>query len=201
MAYRGTKESLQQLYTLASPQSGYFTAQQAIRAGYDFPHLSYHVRAGNFERAGHGLYRLPMIPPAEHDDLVRLSLWSRDRSDAPQAVVSHQSALLLHGLSDVLPQRIHMTVPPSFRKLPPSGCVLHKATLSPPDVEMHEGFSVTTPLRTLADAATSHGISDEQLIKAVADALDRGMVRKSKVQRMIGQIPRLGRTLAALEKG
>ena len=86
-------------------------------------------------------------------------------------------------------------------KWPPSGCVLHKATLSPRDVEMHEGFSVTTPLRTLADAATSHGISDEQLIKAVADALDRGMVRKSNVQRMIGQIPRLGRTLAVLEKG
>ena len=103
MAYRDTHESLRTLYALAATQGGYFTAKQAAEAGYDYAHLAYHLRTGNFERAGHGLYRLPTIPIAEHDDLIRLSLWSRDRQDRPQAVVSHDSALLLHQLSDVLP--------------------------------------------------------------------------------------------------
>src|SRR4051794_31928525 len=104
------------LFAMAVQQGGYFTARQARDAGYDYPHLDYHVTAGNFQRVGHGLYRFPELPPHEHDDLIRLSLWSRNRADEPQAVVSHQSALVLHELSELLPATIHLTVPPSFRK-------------------------------------------------------------------------------------
>jgi predicted transcriptional regulator of viral defense system len=106
MNYRDTHESLRALYALAAVQGGYFTAKQAAAAGYDYPHLAYHLQAGNFKRASHGLYRLPTIPAAEHDDLIHLSLSSRNREDEPQAVVSHASAMLLDQLSDVLPQRI-----------------------------------------------------------------------------------------------
>jgi predicted transcriptional regulator of viral defense system len=69
----------------------------------------------------HGLYRLTSLPPGEHDDLVRLTLWSRNRQDEPQAVVSHESALVLHNLSELLPAEIHLTVPPALRKEPPAG--------------------------------------------------------------------------------
>jgi predicted transcriptional regulator of viral defense system len=115
MSYRATHESLRALHARAAVQGGYFTAKQAAAAGYDYPHLTCHLHAGNFERAGHGLHRLPTIPLAEHDDLIRLALWSRNRNDEPLAVVSHASALLLHQLSDVLPRHIHLTVPSSFR--------------------------------------------------------------------------------------
>jgi hypothetical protein len=110
---------------------------------------------------------------------VRLTLWSRDRNDQPQAVVSHESALVLHDLSELLPGEIHLTVPPKFRKEPPAGCVLHKARLAPKDIEERAGFRVTVPLRTLLDVAAS-GVPEEQLQKAVADALSRGLVRRSK---------------------
>lgn len=182
MAYRNTHESLRSLYALASTQGGYFTAKQAAEVGYRYPHLVYHLRAGNFERAGHGLYRLATIPPSEHDDLIRISLWSRDRQDLPQAVVSHESALFLHQLSDVLPHRIHLTVPPLFRKLPPRGCKLHKARLGPQDVEQREGFAVTAPLRTLMDIANDAHVPEEQLTKAVTDAVRRGLVRSSTIK-------------------
>lgn len=199
MAYRDTHESIRVLYALAATQGGYFTAKQAAQAGYHYSHLIYHLQAGNFERAGHGLYRLSTVPPSEHDDFIRLSLWSRNREDVPQAVVSHESALLLHQLSDVLPHRIHLTVPPSFRKHSPKGCILHKAKLTSREIEAREGFSVTTPLRTLIDAALSTSVSDEQLAKAVDDAMRRGLVRAAVLKKEIARVSgvsRLGRVPA-----
>jgi predicted transcriptional regulator of viral defense system len=189
MEYRDTHESLRALYAIAAAQGGYFTAKQAAGAGYDYPHLVYHLQAGNFERAGHGLYRLPTISQSDHDDLIRLSLWSRDRDDEPQAVVSHASALLLHQFSDVLPQRIHLTVPPSFRKRPATGCTLHRARLGAKEVEAREGFSVTTPLRTLLDVASESGVTEEQLSRAVDDALRRGLVRESELKALAKTAP------------
>ena len=111
MPYRDNQQALRALYAVATTQGGYFTAKQAGGAGYGIRHLDYHAKTGNFERISHGLYRLPTIPLSEHDDLIRLSLWSRDRSDRPQAVASHITALELHHLSDVLPTKIHLTVP------------------------------------------------------------------------------------------
>jgi predicted transcriptional regulator of viral defense system len=175
---RSTRETARALLGLALPQGGYFTAKQAKEAGYGYPHLDYHVAAGNFERVDHGLYRFTSLPPAEHDDLVRLTLWSRNRQDEPQAVMSHESALVLHDLTELLPSTIHLTVPPTFRKTAPEGVVLHKDVLAPEDMEERTGFRVTTPLRTLLDVAGG-SVSQEQLTKAVAEALRRGLVRRT----------------------
>jgi hypothetical protein len=55
MPYRPSRTALQQLHALARTQGGYFTAKQAAALRYDYPHLTYHVNAGNIERAGHGV--------------------------------------------------------------------------------------------------------------------------------------------------
>lgn len=194
---RSARQSAQTLATLAHEQGGYFTAKQAGMAGYGYRHLDYHETAGNFERVDHGLYRLPTVPPSEHDDLIRLSLWSRNQKDEPQAVVSHQSALALHDLSELLPGEIHLTVPPRFRKPAPDGCVLHKASLGQGDVEERVGFRVTTPLRTLLDAAAG-GVSLEQLGKAIHDALARGLVPRKAFDSAVGTFAHRARIEAAL---
>lgn len=196
---RSAKEAALALSALAHEQGGYFTTKQAIQAGYGYRHLDYHETVGNFERVEHGLYRLPTIPASEHDELIRLTLWSRNRADAPQAVVSHESAVVLHELTDLLPGRIHLTVPPRFRKPAPRGCVLHKAVLAAGDVEERAGFRVTTPFRTLLDAATG-GVSQEQLQKAVHEALSRGLVRRAKLAEAIRQNPKFERLRAALRE-
>jgi len=195
---RSTTEVARTLFSRALEQGGYFTAKQAREVGYAYPHIEYHESTGNFERIGHGLYRLTSLPPGEYDDLVRLSFWSRDRADRPQAVVSHDSALVLHELSELLPGKIHLTVPGTFRKAPPRGVVLHKATLSGSDIEERSGFRLTTPMRTLLDAAVS-GVSQEELQKAVSEALRRGLVRKSKLGDVVRTDPRLLRLRQALE--
>lgn len=193
-----SRETARSLFAKALEQGGYFTAKQAREAGYDYPHLDYHVSTGNFERVEHGLYRLTSLPPGEHDDLVRLTLWSRNRRDEPQAVVSHESALVLYDLSELLPAEIHLTVPPTFRKDPPAGCVLHKARLARKDIEERAGFRVTVPLRTLLDVAAS-GVAEEQLQKAVTDALVRGLVRRKQLLDAAKKSPRSQRLLRILD--
>ena len=197
---RSAKEASVALSVIAHEQGGYFTAKQAIEAGYGYKHLDYHETAGNFERVDHGLYRLPTVPPAEHDDLIRLTLWSRNQKDEPQAVVSHESALLLHDLTELLPSKTHLTVPPKFRKPTPLGCLLHKGSAAANEIEERAGFRVTKPLRTLLDAAVGE-LSQEQLEKAVKQALTRGLVRRAKLLEAVRANPRLERLRVALGVG
>ena len=191
--------SARKLAILAQVQGGYFTAKQAASVGYGYRHLDYHETAGNFERVAHGLYRLPTVPVAEHDELIRLTFWSRNQKDEPQAVVSHESALVLHDLTDLLPNYVHLTVPRTFRKPPPSGCKLHKSILAADEIAEREGFKVTTPLRTLLDAATS-GVSQEQLNIAVRDAINRGLIRHRALEEAARASPHTARLTQGLKK-
>jgi len=196
--FLSTRTARRRLLAKAIEQGGYFTAKQAQEVGYDYPHLNYHVSCGNFIRVGHGFYRFAELPPSEHDDLIQLALWSRDRQDEPQAVISYESALVLHDLSDLLPAKTHLTVPPSFRKKAPKGCVLHKARLVSTDIEERQSFRVTTPLRTLLDV-TRGEISQEELAKATCQALERGLVRRARLQSAIRANPALERLAVILD--
>jgi hypothetical protein len=82
----------------------------------------------------------------------------------------------VHELGDVDPAHVHLTVPPNFRQKNP-GVVIHRADLAPPDVEEHEGFRVTTPLRSLLDVAAGE-LDLDQLGQAIAEALARGMTTR-----------------------
>ena len=178
---RDSQENARALYEVAAAQGGYFTAAQAWRAGYAYSQQHFHVSRGNWLKIDRGLFRLRSFPPGEREDLIRWSLWSRNQKGAPQAVVSHDTALTVHEMSDVMPAQIHLTVPNGFRKKIPAGCVLHKSTLAPEDVESRTGYRVTTPVRTLLDVAGSR-LSQEHLNRALRDALERGLVRRHVVE-------------------
>src|SRR5512139_4244058 len=137
---RHPQQNAQALYEVAAEQGGYFTAAQARQAGYAYSQQYFHVERGNWLRVDHGLFRLRDYPPGEREDLVRWSLWSRNQRGVPQAVVSHDTALTVHELSDVMPARVHLTVPPGFRKKMLDGCVLHKGKLAPDDIEARLGY-------------------------------------------------------------
>lgn len=195
MSYRSTQTARRTLHEIASMQGGYFTAKQAIKAGYTKQHVDYHVKAENFERVQRGLYRLPEIPVGEHDELIRLTLWSCGRDDAPQAVISHETALGIHGLGELLPKKVHLTVPKSFRKKPPRNVILHRASLVAADLEEREGFRTTSPARTLIDVAAATTVSQEQLEKALHEALQRGLVRRAQMLKLGPEHERLARAL------
>jgi predicted transcriptional regulator of viral defense system len=174
LADRGPRD---RLWHAAAHQRGYFTAAQALRAGYSYQAQHFHHRRGNWLRIGRGVYRFREFEAlgAEDTDLfVRWSLWSNER-----AVVSHTSALAVHDLGVANPAEIHLTVPPGFRQHDPS-VVLHRATLSDDEVEVHEGFRVTTPLRAVVETAAL-GVAQDVVDSAVADLLDRGTVTRRRL--------------------
>ena len=151
------------LTRLAATQSGYFTASQALEAGYSYSAQRYHVHRGNWEQVDRALFRLPDWPVDLHDQYVRWSLWSRGR-----AVVSHETALTIHDLGDVNPVKIHLTVPLGFRMQAP-GILLHHGDLPDTDIWQQRGYRVTTPIRSVLDVA-SGTLEIDQLATVIADA-------------------------------
>jgi hypothetical protein len=192
MSYIATRRAL---LALAEQQGGYFTAKQALSVGYAYPEQHYHAKEGNWVKAERGIYRLAEYPIPQQAALIELTLLSRDRQGKPQAVASHETALALHELGDANPARIHLTVPPGFRKRLRSEVRLHRGLLTEDDWQERGGYRVTVPLRTLLDIAAS-AESWPLLDSAVRDALARGLVRKKRL--LAAQAP--GRALTRLRQ-
>jgi predicted transcriptional regulator of viral defense system len=157
------------LYALAAEQSGYFTAAQAKHLGYSYPAQAHHVNAGNWLRVDRGIFRLSEWIPDVHDDLVRWTLWSKNR-----AVVSHETALGVYGVGEFEPPRVHLTVPTGFR-MKDDALVLHKADLPDEDIVERTGFRLTTLARSLVDVA-AQSPDEDQLARAIEEARSRGTV-------------------------
>ena len=163
----------EQLFNLASQQAGYFTAEQAMANGFSWQLLSHHAQQGTFIRVRRGLYRLARFPSSPHEEIVAAWLGFGSK----KAVVSHESALQLFDLADIMPTTIHLTAPRSHRsrKAPP-GVTVH-TVLRPPrrdGVVVRDGVRVSTPAHAVADAA-AYGTAPEQIDRAAREALRRGL--------------------------
>jgi predicted transcriptional regulator of viral defense system len=166
------------LFETAASQSGYFTTRQAAEAGYSTHLLRKHMHAGRMTRPQRGIYRLVHFPAGDHEELVTAWLWSEQAG-----VVSHQTALSLHDLSDVLPAHIHLTLPEAWRRRRfrvPAGIVLHHADVDPEERSWFGPTPVTSAGRTLSDCA-KNGLSPELLHHAAQQALRRGLVTRSEL--------------------
>jgi len=168
------------LYQIAEQQGGYFSAGQAHRAGLSKALLSYHVRQGRLLRIRRSVYRLAEYPETPYADLIVAWL-----AVGEKAVISHESALLLYGLTDLLPAEIHLTVPrtASRRRV---GVRLHTARLSDDEITFRHGLPVTALPRTLVDLIRS-GIDEEWIYQAVRQALERGLVSETTLQEEAGR--------------
>ena len=177
------KEAAKRLYEIAEGQQGFFTTKQAKGAGFAENTHPYHVQAGNWIREHRGIYRLASFPRGERPDLMLWSLWSRNRGEAGQAVFSHQTALSLHDLSDVMSAKLHMTVPKSFRRNSeiPRVLVLHFADLSQNDIGAAEGVRVTKPMRTILDLLEAGDVPPATLRQTLREGLRRGLIRRSEI--------------------
>lgn len=169
------------LYRQAEAQAGYFTAQQAVAAGMDRSTLRHHARpGGRYERVSRGLYRLRHFPSSPHEHVMAAWLPLRDAG----AVVSHESALELHGLSDVIPHAIHLTLPRSERgQRRRTGVRLHTLNRPPTKAEVRtvEGLPATSPERTIVDSLEA-GVQPEQVEMAIRQALERGMTTRRRLR-------------------
>ncbi|MGM0577140.1 MAG: type IV toxin-antitoxin system AbiEi family antitoxin domain-containing protein [Myxococcota bacterium] len=177
------------LYETAASQDGYFTTSQASEAGYYPQLLQKYLRNGSVVRERRAVYRLVHFPPGEHEDLVVVWLWS-----GHQGVFSHETALSLHGLSDALPSRTHLTVPESWRMRRvrvPEGVVLHYAPVGDEERTWSGPVPVTTPDRTILDAAADR-VPPDLVRQAIDEGLRRGLFNRDAVEEAIAYVRTFG---------
>ncbi|WP_426734487.1 type IV toxin-antitoxin system AbiEi family antitoxin domain-containing protein [Myxococcus faecalis] len=169
------------LFEFSLGQAGLFTTKQAAEAGYSPQLLIHYLHIGKVVRLRRGVYRLVHYPQGQDEALVTVWLWSEQ-----QGVFSHETALALHQLSDVLPSRLHLTLPTTWKqrrlRVPP-GVVIHHAVLDDAERTWPAAVPVTSPLRTLTDCAAAQ-LAPDLLQQAIAQALERGLIRKSDLARI-----------------
>lgn len=168
-----------QLYETAQAQEGLFSTHQANAAGYSAQLLGHYLKRGRVLRVMRGIYRLVHFPAGEHEDLVCAWLWSEQAG-----VVSHQTALGLHGLSDVLAAKVHLSLPMAWRKRRvrvPEGVLIHHGDVSAPERAWAGPVPMTSVVRTLQDLAAV-GLSPEVLGQAMSEALQRGLASSNDLE-------------------
>jgi len=169
------------LFHTASGQAGYFTAEQARGCGFSRALLLHHVKSGRFIRVRHGLYRFSEYPSSPREHV--LAAWLAVGKDI--AVVSHESALDLLDLSDIIPDAVHLTVPRSRRSVPSVwGVKIHttERPLARSERWEREGVAITSPTRSILDAAEK-GAGPEQIELAVIQAVERGLASTEELRR------------------
>lgn len=164
----------QKIYKLAEAQQGYFTAEQAKNSGCSPQLLRRYQQTGRVLAVRRAVYRLGQFPAGEHEDLVVLWLWSGRRG-----VFSHSTALSLHGLTNLMPERFDLTLPQrlakSRMKVPPE-VRLHFRDLRKDERTSVGAVPITTVERTFSDCAEA-GVDPELLREARAEAKKRGLLR------------------------
>jgi len=172
------KTSWDKLFQAAEGQAGLFTAEQAEGAGLYRQLLRRYVEHGRVRRLRRGIYRVVHFPSTDQEPLVELWLWT-----SRVGVFSHETSLSLHDLSDVLPRRVHATVPPGWRKrrlrVPP-GLVLHYSALAKSERAWVGPVPVTTPERTLVDCVRDH-VAPDLVAQAIEQAGARGLVSRARL--------------------
>ena len=175
------------LYEIASAQEGYFTTAQASDAGYYPQLLSKYLKNGKIARIRRGIYRLAHFPAGENEDLVITWLWTER-----VGIFSHETALVLHGLSDALPARIHVSLPAwwSKRRLRvPKGVVLHFADVEESESGWAGAVRVTSVYRTLVDVVQAR-VSPDIVRDAFEQAAQRGLVDRNALPGVVAYLKR-----------
>ncbi|MCF6744791.1 hypothetical protein E9529_10955 [Blastococcus sp. KM273128] len=141
---------------LPEPLSPLLLRRDAVAGGWSDDELARALRSGGLKRLRRGAYvdgPLPTAPAARHRLLLQATLAGLRRP----AVVSHQSAAVLHGLPlwDVPLDRVHVTRAPGSSHDRSAVLCCHVARLRDDEVVEVDGVAVTDPVRTALDLARS----------------------------------------------
>lgn len=118
------------------------------------------------------IYRLGGFEASAFEPVVLAWLWS-----GREAVVSHETALTLHGLADPSGPEIHLTLPPdSPRRFnrPPGAIHLHLEHVADEEVEQVRGLPALCLERALAQTLRSRSRAGiRRLLEQIADRILR----------------------------
>ena len=97
---------LDRLRDVALDQYGYVTSAHALSEGVPRTELSKMVHRGRLDRVAHGVYQVPQVISGRYAPYMLAVLWT----GAPEACLSHETALQAWEISDINPDHIDVTV-------------------------------------------------------------------------------------------
>lgn len=138
---------LDRLREVALDQHGYVTSAQALDEGVPRAELSKMVRRGRLDRVAHGVYQVPQVITGRFAPYMLAVLWT----GAPEACLSHDTALQAWEISDINPDRIHVAVAKRRRieRQGGQGYVIHHCDLAPRQVTWWEQIRITNVPTTI----------------------------------------------------
>jgi hypothetical protein len=165
------------------------TRSQLLARGHADHEIRRRIRAGELDPVRPGSYAVgPVDPgPARH----RLAVRAAVAELAPDAVVSHLSAAVLHGLPvHAVPLGVVQVTRPRRRTGARRGrCVqVHSAPLDPDEVVLVDGIAVTSLARTLVDVARTASFA--AAVIAADAALHAHRVTRAALDTALARHPR-----------
>jgi predicted transcriptional regulator of viral defense system len=161
-----------EILDLAREQHGFVRTADLRDLGISPKRLVDYAARGQAEHLGYGLYRLVLVPPSRWDEFMKATIWPDGRG-----VLSHETALDLHGLCDVNPNHIDITIPETYRthRAVPKPYRLHARALPNDDLTYLEGVPIVRPARAITDGIEA-GLRPSLLDQAVETAQSQALI-------------------------
>lgn len=165
----------------AFERHGFVTRADALRDGHSPNALRMLIARGALQKVAHGVYRMPVVPASEYDNLHLAVLWT----GVENAALSHETALSLYELSDVNPDRIHVTVPTHrrIRRSGAQGIEVHHQDLEPRQIGWFEQIPTVKPATAIEQCIES-GTPTYLLRQALHGARESGRITADEGERL-----------------
>lgn len=182
MSIKGLAETHRRaLRDLALDQYGYVTPTNAEALGVPAIELRKIAQRGGLDHVAYGLYRFADIPITEFDTFMEAVLRC-----GPDAHLTRDAVLALHGLALVNPRRIRVGTPHRTRRTLPDSVELIRQQIDPDDLTTYEGIPSTTVWRALLDCRDI--IMINRLIEAAEEAGRRGLVPRHQLTALLDEL-------------
>jgi predicted transcriptional regulator of viral defense system len=154
-----------------------FTVADIDDLGIDRTAVRMMTRRGKVDHVAHGVYRFPEIPATEFDPYQLAVFWT----GAPEACLSHDTALAGYDVCDINPGRIHVTVGAARRLRRRGGeqYVVHYENLDAGEVGWWNEIRTAT-LPTAIGQCIASGVPAYLLRQAIGTGHDRGDLTPAK---------------------
>jgi predicted transcriptional regulator of viral defense system len=164
------------LWDVALDHYGYVTTEDARRLGINVVELGKLAYRKQLGRVAYGIYRFEQLPVSQFDPYMLATLWAGGRG-----VLSHDTAMELYELSDINPDKIHLTVPDGYRPRRQGGefYEVHHENLNESQIRRHEGIPIVT-VPIAIDQAIRTGVPTHLVRQALTTARERGAITKAE---------------------
>ncbi len=179
------KKNYQSLISIATDQGGLFTSAQASALGISRPQQKLYTDSGEWIREAHGIYRLAALPDKDPEmtQYHHWMLWSVSRGGEKLAAFAYETTMAIFHLSDLIPAKIHLSVPKKFRRsVLPKVLKFHHEDRDADDIINYEGLRVVKPLKAIIDMIREERVSPEHIEKGFKDAIRKGIITELAIE-------------------